>query len=65
MNESTDQKVKDLQDKIGELERKVGQKQIKVDFLEKMIELAESEYDIDLKKNSSLKRLNGSGPTEK
>lgn len=65
MSQSTDQKVKDLQAKIADLERMVGQKQIKVDFLEKMIELAESEYDLDLKKNSSSKQSNGSGPTEK
>lgn len=65
MSESTDQKVKDLQDKIADLERMVGQKQIKVDFLEKMIELAESEYDLDLKKSSSSKRSNGSGRIEK
>lgn len=65
MSESTDKKVKDLKTKIAELERMVGQKQIKVDFLEKMIELAESEYDLDLKKNSSSKRSSGSGPTEK
>jgi transposase len=50
MSKSTDQKVKDLQTTIGELERMVGHKQIQVDFLEKIIELAESEYDLDIKK---------------
>lgn len=65
MSKSTGQKVKDLQKKIADLERLVGQKQIKVDFLEKMIELAEDEYDLDLKKNSSLKRSTGSGETGK
>jgi transposase-like protein len=65
MSESTDQKVKDLQDKIAKLERMVGQKQIRVDFLEKMIELAENEYDLDLKKSSSSKRSSGSGRTGK
>lgn len=64
MSESTDQKVKDLRKKIAELEQIVGQKQIKVDFLEKMVELAESEYDLDLKKNSSGKPSHGSGSTE-
>jgi hypothetical protein len=64
MSESTDQKVKDLQAKIADLERMVGQKQIKVDFLEKMIELAENEYDLDVKKSSSSKRSSGSGGTE-
>ena len=65
MSESTDQKVKDLQKKITELEQIVGQKQIKVDFLEKMIELAEDEYSLDLKKSFSSKLSNGSGGTGK
>lgn len=65
MSKSTDQKVKDLQKKIADLERLVGQKQIKVDFLEKMIELAEDEYNLDLKKNSSSKPSTGSGKTGK
>ena len=65
MSESTDQKVKDLHDKIAQLERALGQKQIKVDFLEKMIDLAEDEYNLDLKKSSSSKRSSGSGRTGK
>jgi|SRR6056297_265972 transposase-like protein len=65
MSESADQKVKDLQAKIAEMERLVGQKQIKVDFLEKMIELAEQEYDLDVKKSSSSKPSSGSGSTGK
>lgn len=64
MAKSTDQKLKDLHARIADLERMVGQKQIKVDFLEKMIELAESEYDLDLKKSSSSKPLPGSGSTD-
>jgi transposase-like protein len=50
MAESTDQKVKDLQEQIADLQRKLGQKQIKIDFQAKMIELAEEEYNLDLKK---------------
>jgi transposase-like protein len=64
MSDSADQKIKDLQAKIAELERMVGQKQIRVDFLEKMIELAENEYDLDLKKSSFSKRSSGFGSTE-
>ena len=64
MSESTDKKVKDLHDKIAELERALGQKQIKVDFYEKMLELAKQEYDLDLKKSSSSRPSSGSGPTE-
>ena len=63
MSESTDQKVTDLQKKIAELEQVVGQKQIKVDFLQKMIELAEEEYDLDVKKSFSSKPSSGSEST--
>ena len=38
--------------KIAELERLVGQKQVVIDFQEKIIELAEKEYGIDIKKKS-------------
>lgn len=65
MSESSDKKVKDLHDKIARLERALGQKQIKVDFYEKMLELAEQEYDLDLKKSSSSTQSSGSGPTDK
>lgn len=64
MANSTDKKVNDLQDRIAELEQLLGQKQIKVEFLEKMIHLAEEEYNLDLKKNSSGQRSSGSANTE-
>lgn len=50
MKDSADKKVKDLEKKIKELERMVGMKQIKIDFLEKMIEIAGEEFGIDIKK---------------
>ena len=65
MSESADQKVKDLQQKVADLERALGQKQIKVDFYEKMLELAEEQYDLDLKKSSSSKQSSGSGKTKR
>lgn len=40
----------ELKKKIAELERIVGQKQILIDFKDKMIELAEEQYGIDIKK---------------
>ena len=40
-----------LQKKIAELERVIGQKQLLLDFKDKMIELAEQEYKVDIKKN--------------
>lgn len=39
--------------KIAELERLVGQKQIMLDFKDKMIDLAEEMYGIDIKKKFS------------
>lgn len=63
MSESSDQKVAELTRKIADLERALGQKQIQVDFYEKMIELAEDEYNLDLKKNTSTRLSTGSGKT--
>ncbi len=64
MSQSTDQKLKDLQNKIAELEQALGRKQIQLDFYEKMAELAKEEYNIDLKKNSSTGSSSGSRSTE-
>lgn len=58
-------KITRLRDEVREMERVVGQKQIKIDFLEKMIELAEKEYGIDIKKKYSSMPLSGSGQTGK
>lgn len=57
---SSDKEVENLRSQIKELERKVGQKQIKIDYLEKMIELADQELDIDIKKNSDTPQSTGS-----
>jgi len=59
MKESSDTKVKQLEQRIKELERAVGQKQIKIDYLEKMIDLASEELNIDIKKNSDTQPSNG------
>ena len=50
MSRSTDQKLKDLQNKIAKLEQALGRKQIQLDFYEKMAEMAKEEYNIDIKK---------------
>jgi len=44
-------KIKQLQARVKELEQIIGQKQILIDFKEKMIELAEEQYGISIKKN--------------
>ncbi|UOG36569.1 transposase [Leptospira noguchii] len=61
-------KLEMLKAKIKELESVIGQKQMKIDFQEKMIELAEKEYCVDIKKknlvpNASLV-LGRTDPTE-
>lgn len=63
MSQSSTKKLKDLELRIKELERAVGQKQLKIDYLEKMIELAKEEFDIDIKKNSDTPQSGGSRKT--
>jgi transposase-like protein len=58
-------KIAHLRQQVQEMERMVGKKQIMIDFLEKMIELAEKEYAIDIKKKFSSAPSSGSGPIGK
>lgn len=62
--ESETQKLIALQARIAELERIVGQKQLTIDFQSKMIELAEENYGIDIKKKFETKPSSTSGNTE-
>lgn len=62
---SDTRKIQQLKDELKEMERTIGQKQIMIEFLEKMIELTEAEYGIDIKKKFSSKPSNGSGRTGK
>lgn len=64
MKESSLQKLSDLEKKVKELEQIVGQKQIKIDYLEKMIDIAKDELQIDIKKNSSTSQSTGSVKTK-
>jgi transposase-like protein len=56
-------KLKQMEARIKELEQAVGQKQMNIDFLEKMIDLAKEEYNIDIKKNSNTPQSGGSKST--
>jgi transposase len=58
---SDTRKIGQLKDEVHELEHIVGQKQLKIDFLEKMIEIAEQEYGVDIKKKFSSKLSIGTG----
>ena len=58
---SDSQKIAALRAQVKELERIIGEKQVKLDFQEKMIEIAESEYKVDIKKKFSGKHSSGTG----
>ena len=60
MKDSQAHKMKQMEARIKELEQAVGQKQMNIDYLEKMIELAKENFDIDIKKNSNTLHYGGS-----
>lgn len=62
---SSSEQIKSLKQKIKELEQIVGKKQIELDFYKKMIEIAEEDLGIDIKKKAGSKPSYGSGKTDK
>jgi transposase len=62
---SDTKKIQLLEARIKELERAVGQKQMMLDFKDKVIEIAEETYDIDIKKKLASKVSSGSSATKK
>lgn len=54
----------ELKKKVAELERIIGQKQIMIDFKDKMIEIAEETYGVNIKKKFSTQPSKASGKTE-
>jgi transposase-like protein len=62
---SDTQKIKALEERIKELERIVGQKQLLLEFKDKMIEIAEATYGVDIKKKVGSKLSSGITSTEK
>jgi transposase len=62
---SDTQKIKALEDRIKELERIVGQKQLLLEFKDKMIEIAESTYGVDIKKKVGSRLSSGTTSTGK
>lgn len=60
--ESETRKVLLLTQEVRELQRIIGEKQLKMDFLEKIIELTEEEYGFDIKKKFTDKDSYGIGP---
>lgn len=60
-SQSDTQELLRLKQQVAELERLLGQKQILIEFTEKMIELAEDHYGVDIKKKFSTPRSGTSG----
>ena len=65
MKQSSSLKLKELSQKVKDLERIVGQKQIKIDYLEKMIDIAKDEFDIDIKKKHNIPQSVGLKKTKR
>lgn len=64
-SQSDTQELLHLRKKIAELERTIGQKQLLIEFKDKMIEIAEDMYGVDIKKKLSDQLLNTTGLEEK
>jgi transposase-like protein len=62
---SDTQKIKYLEQRIKELERVIGQKQLLIEFKDKMIEIAEDTYGVDIKKKLGSKPSSGTNSTDK
>ncbi len=62
--ESDTRKLLEMKARIAELEQIIGQKQVQLDFRDKMIELAEEMYGVDIKKKLGTRPSYGSGKTE-
>lgn len=58
-------KIKALREQIASLEQLLGQKQVEIEFKDKLIELAEEMYNVDIKKKLGSIPSNGSGATGK
>lgn len=58
-NASSMSKLRELELKVKQLEQTIGQKQIKIDYLEKMIDIAKLELKVDIKKNFNTSQSTG------
>ena len=64
-SKSDTQKIKALEERIKELERIIGQKQLLLEFKDKMIEIAEATYNVDIKKKVGSRLSSGTTSTER
>ncbi len=61
--DSDTKQLLELKRQLANLEQIIGQKQIIIDFKDKMIDLAEQTYGVDIKKKFSTQHSNTSGNT--
>ena len=59
--DSEQYRSKELEKKVTELEAALGRKQMEIDYLNKLIEIAGEDLGTDLKKNTSIPALVGTG----
>jgi transposase-like protein len=64
-SQSDTKKILELKRKVAELEQIIGQKQILIEFKDKMIEIAEETYKVDIKKKFIDKLSGTSGSSGK
>jgi transposase len=62
--DSEQYRTKELEKKIADLEAAVGRKQLEIDFLNKLIEIADKDMGIDIKKNIGTHVLAGTKKTK-
>ncbi len=55
---------KELERKLKEAEAMLGRKQMEIEFLNKMIDIANDEFKIDIKKSVKKRLSNGTEPTK-
>jgi len=64
-SQSDTAKIAALKAQVAELQRIIGEKQVQLEFKDKIIELAEEVYGVDIKKKFEPKPSSGTGNTEK
>jgi hypothetical protein len=62
---SDSRKLIQMKEQIKELQRIIGEKQVLLDFKDKMIEIAEGVYGVDIKKKFSGEPSSGTGAIKK
>lgn len=61
--QSSSEKLKKVVKENKKLKEKLGEKQIELDYLHKLIEVAEEDYGMNIKKNSDMPHSDGSEKT--